>query len=62
MTITTGSATWRLARADGDEDGKAHKLTTQRLARDPGTATWHTYRPNGTEIHIRATAGLRAPP
>jgi hypothetical protein len=24
------------------------------IARDPGTATWHTYRPNGTEIHIRA--------
>jgi hypothetical protein len=32
------------------------------IARDPGTATWHTYRPGGTEIHIRATAGLRAPP
>jgi hypothetical protein len=32
------------------------------ITRDPGTATWHTYRPNGTEIHIRATAGLRAPP
>lgn len=24
------------------------------IARDPGTAVWHTYRPNGTEIHIRA--------
>jgi hypothetical protein len=23
------------------------------LTRDPGTATWHTYRPGGTEIHIR---------
>jgi hypothetical protein len=32
------------------------------IARDPGTATWHTYRPSGSEIHIRATAGLRAPP
>ncbi len=32
------------------------------IARDPGTATWHTYRPGGSEIHIRATAGLRAPP
>ena len=40
------------------------------IARDPGTATWHTYRPTGSEIHIRATttgprptaADLRAPP
>lgn len=32
------------------------------IARDPGTATWHTYRPNGTKIHIRTTDGLRAPP
>jgi hypothetical protein len=39
------------------------------IARDPGTATWHTYRPTGSEIHIRATTGprptaadLRAPP
>jgi hypothetical protein len=39
------------------------------IARDPGTATWHTYRPNGTEILIRAsatgrraTSTLRAPP
>jgi hypothetical protein len=32
------------------------------IARDPGTAVWHTYRPDGTEIHIRGTAGLRAPP
>jgi len=24
------------------------------IARDPGTAIWHTYRPGGTEIHIRA--------
>ena len=32
------------------------------IARDPGTATWHTYRPDGTEIHpghtqIRVSAG-----
>ena len=27
------------------------------VARDPGTAVWHTYRPDGTEIHIRATLG-----
>ena len=27
-----------------------------RIARDPGTAVWHTYRPDGTEIHIRATS------
>jgi hypothetical protein len=26
------------------------------IARDPGTATWHTYRPNGTEILIPGTA------
>jgi hypothetical protein len=32
------------------------------IARDPGTARWHTYRPDGTEILIRATATLRAPP
>ena len=39
------------------------------IARDPGTAIWHTYRPDGTEIHIRATtnwqtvsSGMRAPP
>ena len=25
------------------------------VARDPGTTVWHTYRPDGTEIHIRAT-------
>lgn len=32
------------------------------IARDAGTATWHTYRPNGTEIVVRATAAaLRAP-
>jgi hypothetical protein len=23
------------------------------IARDPGTAVWHTFRPDGTEIHIR---------
>ena len=23
------------------------------VARDPGTAVWHTYRPDGSEIHIR---------
>ena len=27
------------------------------VARDPGTAVWHTYRPDGTEIHIRANRG-----
>ena len=38
------------------------------ITRDPGTARWHTYRPDGTEIHIRATTTpqttteLRAPP
>ena len=26
------------------------------LARDPGTADWHTYRPDGTEIHIRGSS------
>ena len=26
------------------------------VARDPGTATWHTYRPDGTEIHIRGSS------
>jgi hypothetical protein len=25
------------------------------IARDPGTATWHTYRPDGSEIHIRGS-------
>ena len=25
------------------------------IARDPGTAVWHTYRPDGTEIRIRGT-------
>ncbi len=32
------------------------------VARDPGTTVWHTYRPDGTEIHIRANSGMRAPP
>jgi hypothetical protein len=27
-----------------------------RVARDPGTATWRTYRPDGTEIVIRGPA------
>jgi hypothetical protein len=27
-----------------------------RVARDPGTAVWHTYRPDGTEILIRGPA------
>lgn len=27
-----------------------------RVARDPGTADWHTYRPDGTEIRIRGPA------
>ncbi len=26
-----------------------------RVARDPGTVTWHTYRPDGTEIRIRGS-------
>jgi hypothetical protein len=26
------------------------------IARDPGTADWHTYRPDGTEIHIRGSS------
>ena len=25
------------------------------IARDPGTAVWHTYRPDGSEIHIRGS-------
>jgi hypothetical protein len=25
------------------------------IARDPGTAIWHTYRPDGSEIHIRGS-------
>jgi hypothetical protein len=27
-----------------------------RVRRDPGTATWHTYRPDGTEILVRGPA------
>jgi hypothetical protein len=27
-----------------------------RIARDPGTATWHTYRPDGSEIRIRGSS------
>jgi hypothetical protein len=26
------------------------------IARDPGTAVWHTYRPDGTEILIRGSS------
>ena len=26
------------------------------IARDPGTAIWHTYRPDGSEIHIRGSS------
>jgi hypothetical protein len=26
------------------------------IARDPGTADWHTYRPDGSEIHIRGSS------
>jgi hypothetical protein len=26
------------------------------LAREPGTAIWHTYRPDGSEIHIRGSS------
>jgi hypothetical protein len=26
-----------------------------RVARDPGTAVWHTYRPDGSEIRIRGS-------
>jgi Domain of unknown function (DUF222) len=26
------------------------------VARDPGTSTWHTYRPDGTEIRIRGSS------
>ena len=26
------------------------------IARDPGTADWHTYRPDGTEIRIRGAS------
>jgi hypothetical protein len=29
------------------------------IARDPGTATWHTYRPDGSEIEIRARGPSR---
>jgi hypothetical protein len=27
-----------------------------RIARDPGAATWHTYRPDGSEIRIRGSS------
>ena len=32
------------------------------IARDPGTATWHTYRPSGSEILVRSTGAGRVHP
>ena len=32
------------------------------IARDPGTAVWHTYRPDGTEIRIRTSSPVAYDP